>query len=263
VSALIRDLFTRSLFVLFWWVLGLVLMGVYVIAIYDTIGNIEDLQQIIDQYPESIRNLIGDVNIGTIEGWIHTELMSWVPLVIGMYGGIFAAGNISKEAEQHTLDFVLGLPISRTSFMASRLAVGLTNIGLICLAVFVLVLIEVPLVGHELRVERYAIALINAFLLGAALYCVFVLIASFIDDQARVIGIAIGGTLVIYIATAALKTADAPDFIRWLSPFEHYRSADAMSGRAVSIPSLAVLAFAAVIAGAGSLYWYNRRDLTN
>lgn len=262
MTALARDLFSRSWFALFWWILGLVAMGAYVIAIFDSLGSLEDLQNFYDQYPDSIKNLIGDVNIGTIEGWIQTELMSWVPLVIGMYGGIFAAGNISKEAEQHTLDFVLGLPISRTSFMASRLAVGLINIGLICLAVFILLMIGVPLVGHTAEPGRYALALFNAYLLGAALYCAFALIASFIDEQARVIGIAIGGTLVIYIATAALKTADAPEVIRWLSPFEHYRSADAMSGRAVSIPSLVVLAVAAVITGAGSLYWYNRRDLT-
>jgi len=115
--------------------------------------------------------------------------------------------------------------------------------------------------GYESSPDHYALALFNAFLLGAALFCGYAFIASFIDEQARVIGIAIGGTLVVYIATAALRTASAPDVVRWLSPFEHYRAADAMSGRAVDPGSLLVLAVAGVITGAAALYWYNRRDL--
>jgi ABC-type transport system involved in multi-copper enzyme maturation permease subunit len=187
--------------------------------------------------------------------------MSWIPLVLGMYGGIFAAGNISREAETRTVDFVLGLPVSRIEFMASRLAVGILNIGAICFGAFVLLVVEIPLLGYDFSPERYALALFNAFLLGAALFCGYAFIASFIDEQARVIGIAIGGTLVVYIATAALRTASAPDAVRWLSPFEHYRAADAMSGRAIDPGSLLVLAVAALVAGGAALYWYNRRDL--
>ena len=261
MRALVTDLLGRSWFALAWWTFGLLAMGAYIVAIYGSLSGTEELEELFDLYPASIQELIGDVNIGTIDGWVHVEFMSWIPLVLGMYGGIFAAGNISREAETRTTDFVLGLPVSRIEFMASRLAVGIINIGAICAAAFVLLVVEVPLMGYESSPDHYALALFNAFLLGAALFCGYAFIASFIDEQARVIGIAIGGTLVVYIATAALRTASAPDVVRWLSPFEHYRAADAMSGRAVDPGSLLVLAVAGVISGAAALYWYNRRDL--
>jgi len=261
MRALVIDLLGRSWFALGWWMVGLLAMGAYVVAIYGSLAGTDELADLWELYPESIRELVGDVNIGTIDGWLHLEFMSWIPLVLGMYGGIFAAGNISREAETRTVDFVLGLPVSRIEFMASRLAVGVFNIGVICGGAFVMLTVMVPLMGHDVSPDRYALALANAFLLGAALFCGYALIASFIDEQARVIGIAIGGTLVTYIATAALRAASTPDVVRWLSPFEHYRAADAMSGRAIDPGSLIVLAVAAVVAGAAALYWYNRRDL--
>lgn len=261
MRALAIDLLGRSWFALVWWMVGLLAMGAYVVAIYGSLGGTEEFQELWSAYPESIRELVGDVNIGTVDGWIHLEFMSWIPLVLGMYGGIFAAGNISKEAETRTTDFVLGLPVSRTEFMGSRLVVGIVNIGAICGGAFVMLVILVPVMGYDSSPDRYALALANAYLLGTALFCGYAFIASFIDEQARVIGIAIGGTLVTYIATAALRAASAPDIVRWLSPFEHYRAAEAMSGRAIDPGSLLVLAVAAVVFGGAALYWYNRRDL--
>jgi ABC-2 type transport system permease protein len=236
-------------------------MGVYVVIVYDSIGSLEDLHDLYEQYPESIRELFGEVDIGTVNGWIHIELLSWLPLVLGVYGGIFAAGSISREAEQRTVDFILGLPVSRVEFMASRLTVGLLNMAIICGLVFALLVIVVPLTGHDPSAGKYALALSNAYLLGAALFTAFAFVASLVDEQARLIGITIGATLVLYIATGALKSAGAPEVVLWLSPFEHYHSADAMSGRHVPVAPLVALAVASVLAGGAAIYWYNRRDI--
>jgi ABC-2 type transport system permease protein len=261
VITLTLDLLARSRITLLWWLLGVLGMGTYVILVYDSIGSLEDLQKLYDSYPDSIKALIGEANIGTINGWIHIELLSWLPLILGMYGGIFAGGNISREAEQRTVDFILGLPVSRTQFMASRLVAGLLNIAVICLLTFALLIALLPVAGHAPAAGKFALALFNAYLLGAALFTAYAFIASFTDEQARIIGIAIGGTLVMYIATGALKAAGAPEVIQWFVPFDHYHSADAVSGRDMPVLPLVVLFIGAVVAGAAAIYWYNRRDL--
>lgn len=261
MKTLTLDLLARSRIALGWWVLGMLSMGAYVVLVYDSIGSLEDLHDLYEQYPESIRELFGEVDIGTVNGWIHLELLSWLPLVLGVYGGIFAAGSISREAETRTVDFTLGLPLSRIEFMASRLIVGLVNMAVICGLIFALLVITVLLTGHDPSAGRYMLALINAYLLGAALFSAYAFIASLVDEQARLIGVTIGATLVMYIATAALNAANAPDVVQWVSPFEHYHSADAMSGRDMPVLPLVVLITGAVVTGAAAMYWYNRRDL--
>jgi ABC-2 type transport system permease protein len=237
-------------------------MAAYVVGVYDSLGGVDQLKEFYEQYPESIRDLFGEADFSTIDGWIHIELLSWMPLVLGIYGGIFAAGNVSREIEQRTLDFVLGLPVSRTAFILSRIAAGAVNQAVICALVWLLLVVEVALVGHTPSAGKYALALLSAYLLGIALFFGYVLIATFVDEQARLIGIAIGGTLVLYIATGVLRTADAPAPVRWLSPFEHYQSADIIAGNTVQVLPFAVLVVGAVVAGAAAIYCYNRRDLT-
>jgi ABC-type transport system involved in multi-copper enzyme maturation permease subunit len=261
VIPLTLDLLARSRLTLFWWLLGLLSMGAYVVIVFDSIGSLEDLRKLYDSYPESIRELVGNVDISTINGWTQTEFLSWVPLVLGMYGGIFAGGHISREAEQRTVDFILGLPVSRTQFMVSRLLAGLVNLAIICGLCWLLLVALLPVMGHAPAAGKFALALFNAYLLGAALFTAYAFIASFTDEQAKLIGIAIGGTLVLYIATGALRSAGAPDVVQWLVPFDHYHSADAVSGRHVAVLPMVVLAAGTLVGAAAAVYWYNRRDL--
>jgi ABC-type transport system involved in multi-copper enzyme maturation permease subunit len=261
LKTLALDLLSRSRTTLLWWIAGMMGMGVYVVAVYDSIGSLEDLRKLYEGYPEAIRKLVGDVDISTLNGWIEIELLSWLPLILAIYAGIFAASHISRETEQRTIDFVLGLPVSRTEFLLSRIAVGLTNMALICLAIFVLLVAEVPLIGHDPSAGRYALALTNAFFVGSALFAGYVLIASFTDDQGRVTGITLGVTLLLYVANGALAAANAPDFVLWLTPFEHYHAAEAMSGQAVPVLPLVILPLVAIAEGAAAVYWFNRRDI--
>lgn len=261
MSVLALNLIARTRVSLLWWLAGTLGMGAYVIFIYDTLGDIERISEFYDELPPALREFVGDADIGTIDGWIQIEFMSWLPLILAIYGGIFAAGMISREVEQRTVDFLLGLPVSRWQFVASRLLVGAVNLAVLCGAVWMLLTGGVALTGHDPHAARYALATFNAYLLGLALLTAYVAVASFIDEQGRVTGITLGATLVLWISSVALQAADAPTVVRWFTPFEHYHSAQAMSGNAVTIGSFMVLAVAAAVASAVAVYWYNRRDI--
>jgi ABC-2 type transport system permease protein len=241
--------------------IGIVAMGAYVVGIYDTLGDIDELAEFYEQLPPALREFIGDADITTIDGWMQLELMSWMPLILAIYGGIFAAGTVSREVEQRTVDFVLSLPISRVHFIASRLIIGVWNLLLMCVVIFVLMTAGVALTGHSVNADHYALAVFNAFLLSVALLAAYVALATFVDEQSRVTGITIGVTLVLWITSVALQATDAPEVVRWFSPFEHYHSAEAMAGKSVPIGSLVVLAVASIVGASVALYWYNRRDL--
>jgi ABC-type transport system involved in multi-copper enzyme maturation permease subunit len=261
MTALALDLLQRTRVSLFWWLAGTLGMGIYVVFIYDTLGDVETISEFYEELPPALREFIGDADISTIDGWLQIEFMSWLPLILAIYGGIFAAGMISREVEQRTIDFVLGLPISRVQFVGSRLLVGMWNVAVLSAVVFMLLTVGVALTGHTPHAERYALASFNAFLLGAALLAAFVALASFVDEQGRVTGITLGATLLLWILSVALQAADAPTIVRWFTPFEHYHSAEAMAGESVTIGSLITLAVATLVASGLAAYWYNRRDI--
>lgn len=261
MTALALHVLRRTRFALMWWLLGILGMAGYVVAVFPTLSNLEDVSALYGEFPAALRTVIGEVDIGTFDGWIHVEFMAWLPLILAIYAGIYAAGTVSREVEQRTVDFILGLPVSRRQFIASRLAVGVWNLLLICVIVFAFLVIGVALTGESPSAGRFALALTNAFLLGAALLAAYVAVAAAVDEQARVTGITLGITLLLYVATAALLAADAPEALRWFTPFEHYHSAEAMSGEGLPLLPLVLLPSAAVAAAAVAIYWYDRRDI--
>jgi ABC-2 type transport system permease protein len=261
VTTLALELVARSRAALGWWMLGILGMAAYAVSAYETFSGREELSRLYEDYPPAVRKLFGEVDIGTLNGWLQVEIVSYIPLILAIYGGIFAAGSISREVEQRTIDFILGLPLSRSQFILSRLLVGLCNLLLICLAVFAVLVVGVAVLGHAPAAGNYALALANAFLLSAALLAAYVAFASAIDEQSRVTGITLGLTLVTYVLTAALKVTDAPEAIRWLLPFEHYHSAQAMTRGSLPVAPMLLLGTATLAAGAFAVYWYNRRDI--
>lgn len=258
---LVVDLAARTRAALAWWMLGILAMAAYVVIAYDTMVDLEALAELYESYPPALRQLFGEVDISRMDGWIQVELVSYLPLLLSIYGGIYAAGTVSREIEQRTIDFVLGLPVSRTAFIASRLIVGLWNLFLVCLLIFVFLVVGVALVGPAPSAGNYALALLNAYLLSGALLTAYVAIATMVDEQSRLTGITLGLTFVLYIMTAAFQVAAVPDVVRWLTPFEHYHSAQAMTGEGLPVLPMAALAAAMALAAAASVYWYNRRDL--
>jgi hypothetical protein len=131
----------------------------------------------------------------------------------------------------------------------------------ICTLVLLLLVVEATAFGHSPAAGRYALSLANAFLLSAALLSAFAVVAVLVDEQVKVIGITLGSTLVMYVATGALKAADAPAWIRYFMPFEHYHSAEAMSGDGLPLWPVALLLLATAIATTVAFWWYGRRDL--
>ena len=261
MTPLVLDLAARTRAALGWWMLGILAMATYVVVAYDTMVDLDALSELYESYPPALRQLFGEVDLSTMDGWIQVELVSYLPLLLAIYGGIYAAGAVSRETEQRTIDFILGLPVSRTDFIASRIIVGLLNLFSICLAVFLFLVIGVALVGRTPSAGNYALALLNAFLLSGALLTAYVAIATVVDEQSRLTGITLGLTFVLYILTAAFQVADVPDVVRWLTPFEHYHSAQAMTGEGLPALPMVALAAAMALAAAASVYWYNRRDL--
>jgi ABC-2 type transport system permease protein len=261
VTALALELANRTRTALTWWLLGLLGMAGYVVGAYTTLSDVEDLSALYEEFSPALRDVIGEVDISTMDGWLHVEFLAWVPLIMAIYAGIYASAAVSREVEQRTVDFVLGLPVSRTQFIASRLAVGFWNLLVISVSVFVFLVIAVAISGETLSPDRYALALTNAFLVGAALMAAYVAVAAAVDEQSRVTGITLGLTLVAFIATAGLRAADAPEALRWFTPFEHYHSAEAMSGDGLPLLPLVLLLSLAVAAATAAIYWYNRRDI--
>jgi len=70
----------------------------------------------------------------TPAGFLHTELFSYMPLVIGFFSILAGSGLVAGDEENGTLDLVLAHPVSRLSLFAGRwLAMLAAHLGIVVL----------------------------------------------------------------------------------------------------------------------------------
>jgi ABC-2 type transport system permease protein len=115
------------------WGIGLVLYGVMMVSLYDSIVGIEGFTEIIASYPPEIMAFFGDLlAITTPEGYIDIYYFAYMAVIIGIFAVGACAGLLVGDEEKGVLDLVMAHPVSRTALFWGRL------LGFVAAAVVIL-----------------------------------------------------------------------------------------------------------------------------
>jgi ABC-2 type transport system permease protein len=117
-----RHHFWRSKGQILGWGIGLALVGLYMVTFYDTIiDQREQLEGLLEAYPPELFAFFGGIeDMFSPQGYFHTYLFSYLPLVLGIFAVLAGSGLLASDEESGTLDLVLSYPISRAGLYAGR-----------------------------------------------------------------------------------------------------------------------------------------------
>jgi ABC-2 type transport system permease protein len=103
------------------WSLGLGLFSLFMALFWDTVLEMEGLQEMIESYPSEMAAFFGGMTaITTPPGYMNTYYFSMMPVIAGVFGIIAGAGLLAADEEKGILDLVLTYPISRTRLLWAR-----------------------------------------------------------------------------------------------------------------------------------------------
>lgn len=103
------------------WSIGLSLYGIMMALFYDSIGQIEGMEEVLANYPEEFMAFFGNIDlITTPEGYLDTYYFSYMTMIIGIFIVGAAGGLLVGDEERGTLDLVLSHPISRSALYWAR-----------------------------------------------------------------------------------------------------------------------------------------------
>ena len=103
------------------WSIGLGLYGVMMVYFYDTVAQMEEIQQMIESYPPELMAFFDSVySIATPAGYLETYYFSLMNLIVGIFAVGAAAKLLAGEEERGILDLVLAHPVSRTALFWGR-----------------------------------------------------------------------------------------------------------------------------------------------
>jgi ABC-2 type transport system permease protein len=238
-----------------------VVLGLYsaaIVATFPTFGDLEQMEQLMQAYPEGMREAFNIEDMGTIEGFLDSQVFSLAPLALAFFPILASAGTIAGAEERGTIDVLLGNPLPRWQLVVGHfVATVLSLLGIVAL-VGLFTWGTAALFDVDLSVGTTTEAVLNLwptclFFGGLALLCSAIF-------HRRALAITIPGVALFgaYLIDVLGKVSEDLEDLRPFSLFYYYGSAikdgiDWANFGGVSLATM-VLVLLAVIA-------FRRRDI--
>ncbi|MDG1332229.1 MAG: ABC transporter permease subunit [Crocinitomicaceae bacterium] len=235
-------------------VIGFTLM---VTAIFPYMAEMGDnITVLMDSIPAELGKALGvDADTwSSILGFYSTYYSIYIILLVSIYTASTGATIISKEEKEGTSEFLLTKPVSRQTIVFSKL-MSLFTLSLIIFAI--------QTITALISINAFATSSVNwgvftqMHLSGLIIILFFtaagVLISMFVTPKKNFMGIVVGMTFGTYFLNAIGKSAEAVEWISYISPFRYLEITKDPTVSFNYVGALILL----VIAG-GMLYLVNR-----
>lgn len=200
------------------------------------------------------------INFGEFLGFFGVECGN----VLGLGGAFFAAllgiSALAKEEKEHTAEFLLTHPVSRTRVITEKLCAVIAQIVILNLAVIAVTALSVLIIGEEADIKTLAMLFSAFFLMQLEVAAVTFGISAFLRRGS--LGIGLGLAAVFYFMNIVANLIDETKFLKYITPFGCTESADIIADGALNGGYLAVgMALAAI--GVILAFWkYGRKDIS-
>ena len=200
------------------------------------------------------------INFGEFLGFFGVECGN----VMGLGGAFFAAllgiSALAKEEKEHTAEFLLTHPVSRTRVITEKLCAVIVQIVIMNLAVIAVTALSVLIIGEEADIKTFALLFLSFFLMQLEVAAVTFGISAFLRRGS--LGIGLGLAAVFYFMNIVANLIDETKFLKYITPFGYTESADIIADGALNGGYLAVgMALAAI--GVILAFWkYGRKDIS-
>jgi len=168
--------------------------GLY--QVLNEVGLLTEFHNLIRTMPQAFRALFGgeDLNLfGTFVASIEYNALMAIAFMI--FVATYVPGLISKEVDQRSSEFLLSLPVKRSSVLATRwlsMALSLAVITAVQWATLLIV------TGEQAQPVRYLWASINMYLLFLQVGTLLLLVSVFVDDYPRSTAVCAGLVVLLF-----------------------------------------------------------------
>lgn len=247
------------------WSLGIVALAVISIVFWPSIeGQADDMNEMIDQLPESLKSLFGmggGIDPFSSIGYLSSQVYAFMLPMLLLIAGIGVAASLAGEEERGLLETTFVLPLRRRRLVAERWLLLIVLTSALSAVTFVAVLVTVRLVDLEVGTWALVWASVSAAVLTWSIAGVGLVAGAFTGRRSVAITAAATLAVASYVITSL---ADAGiGFFEWLEPvslFSHYDVVHTLLNGRPPWSMLILLAVAAVCAVA-SMWAIERRDL--
>jgi len=244
------------------WGIGLVLYGLLMVSLFDSIAGIEGFEEMIASYPPELMAFFGGAEmlaLTTPKGYIDVYYFNYMAVIIGILAVGAGAGLLVGQEERGILDLVMAHPVSRTALFFGRWLGFTLAMVVILLVSWLSWVIPAPSSGMDLTwiefLRPFAPLLVQLLLFGA-----LALLLSLVLPSGRMAGMLTGGLLVgNYLVLGLSNINEDLKAIVEYTPLYYYQGGKAISG--INWQWLAGLLAVTLVLALLAWWRFQRRDI--
>lgn len=231
-------------------------------AFEDAFSNIEEF---LSMYPPEFLEIFGmgegGLDMSTFYGWFGVEGYLFVNLIGGSFAAILGGSILSKEEDDKTIEFLLSKPISRTQIVFGKIIVIILNL-LILNSLVALVLMVAFVIYGDVNMTIWFLYSYAPFVLQMIFASISFLISVFVTKSRRVLSIALGLVIGMYVIDLISKLTDEFEYLKYISPYEFVNAVSIVNDQMIKplylVISLGIIAISLLL----SWYFYKKKDIT-
>lgn len=242
------------------WSVGIAATVVLELALYPTVRN-NDMSELLDSYPESVKQLFGLTDFATGTGYVRAELFSFVlPLLVVVFGVLWGSDALAGEEDRGTLDLVLANPVTRRQVVVEKAGALLVGLSTVCTAMAATLVLGDAAFSVGVPVARLTAATVMTFALAAVFAVGSLALGAATGHRGLARGAGAALAVAAYLLSALGPLAGWLEPWRPASPWYHALGVDPLSAGLPLLHLLGLIALVVVIAAAGAEA-FERRDL--
>ncbi len=221
----------RSKGQIFGWGIGLFLLALLLVSMYDSIAAEQEIfQELLKVYPPEFSAFMGDFSsFGTPEGWVSIEFFSYMPVILGILGATMGSGMLLSDEEDGILDLIIAHPVKRTALFMGRLLAFIITIVSILVIVWLGFIVSMSWSTMDIGWGKIWLPILSLlaelFLFGA-----LALFLSMILPSRRLASMTTGLLLVAsFFITGLAELNDKLETVAKLSPLNYYQAQEAFN----------------------------------
>ena len=236
------------------------LMVICIILFPEMKGQMEDVSDVFASMGSFTAAFGMDrLSFGTLTGFYAIECGNILGLGGAFYAALTGITALAKEEKEHTAEFLLAHPITRTGIVSAKLASVLLQITAMNVLILAISLVSILFIDEEIPWKELLLFHLAYYLLQIEIGGICFGISAFLRRGG--LGIGLGLACLLYFLNLIANISESAEFLKYITPFGYADGADIVTEEALNGPMVAVGMCLAVI-GIAAAYWkYGRKDI--
>lgn len=199
------------------------------------------------------------INFGTAMGFYGIECGN----ILGIGGGFFAAllgiSVLAKEENEHTAEFLLTHPISRSRIVTEKLLAVMAQLLIMNAAVTTVSVLSFLAIGEEIPVSEFALLHTSYLLLQVEIAAICFGVSAFLRRGG--IGIGLGLAAMLYFLNIIGNISEKAEFVKYITPFAYAEASDIITNAELDGVLIAIGFVCTAVGIAAAYLKYMHKDI--